>query len=49
MTYIEFGHAIHTSINDLRYHALRFTQDSNDADDLMQDTKLKAIANRKKF
>ncbi len=43
MTNMEFGHEVHTSLNDLRYHAI------NDAEDLMQETKLRVIANREKF
>jgi RNA polymerase sigma-70 factor (ECF subfamily) len=49
MTHQEFGYAVNSSLDDLKYHALRFTRDPNDADDLMQETKLKAISNREKF
>ncbi len=49
MTHKEFGYAVNSSLDDLKYHALKFTRDPNDADDLLQETKLKAIANREKF
>ncbi len=49
MTQQEFGHSVHQKINDLRFHALKFTKDQDDANDLLQETKLKAIANKEKF
>lgn len=49
MTKQEFGYSVHQKLNDLRFHALRFTNDHEDANDLMQETKLKAISNQEKF
>jgi len=49
MTHQEFGHSVSKSTEELKYHALKFTRDVNEADDLMQETKLKALANREKF
>lgn len=49
MTQQEFGYSVHQKINDLKFHALRFTKDQEDANDLLQETKLKAISNREKF
>lgn len=49
MTSIEFNFQV-TSLRDkLRYFALKLTQNGDDADDLLQDTMLKAFVNRDKF
>lgn len=49
MTAIEFNFQV-TSLRDkLRYFALKLTQNGDDADDLLQDTMLKAFVNRDKF
>jgi len=49
MTLQEFSYSVDQKTHDLRFHALRFTKDSEDADDLLQETKLKAISNKDKF
>jgi len=49
MTLHEFNHRI-TGIEDsLKYYSLSLTSNKNDADDLLQDTFLKALQNKDKF
>ncbi|MDN3588384.1 RNA polymerase sigma factor [Pedobacter aquatilis] len=43
MTTLEFNHIINAHAVSLRLHALKFTNDVEDANDLVQDTLLKAI------
>ena len=49
MTALEFSHTIDEMTTSLRPFALRLTKDSEDADDLLQETVLKAYSNRDKF
>lgn len=49
MTVQEFSYTVNQKSKDLKYHALRFTKDVEDANDLIQETMLKAITNRDKF
>lgn len=49
MTTVEFDAKIQGLSRFLRPFALKLTRDSEDADDLMQETMLKAITNREKF
>jgi RNA polymerase sigma-70 factor (ECF subfamily) len=49
MTLQEFSHSVNQKSQDLRFHALRFTKDEEDANDLIQETMYKAISNRDKF
>jgi RNA polymerase sigma factor (sigma-70 family) len=49
MNAIEFDTKIEGLSRFLRPFALKLTRDSEDADDLMQETMLKAITNREKF
>ncbi|MGK7394972.1 MAG: RNA polymerase sigma factor [Candidatus Cyclobacteriaceae bacterium M3_2C_046] len=49
MTLQEFSYSVNQKSQDLKFHALRFTKDVEDANDLIQETKLKAITNRDKF
>ncbi len=49
MTLQEFSYTVNEKTHDLRFHALKFTQDMEDADDLLQETRLKAISNKDKF
>ena len=49
MTLQEFSYSVNQKTHDLRFHALRFTKDNYDADDLIQETRLKAISNKDKF
>lgn len=49
MTTIEFDSAVVQAHRSLRPIALRLTRNGDEANDLMQDTLLKAIANREKF
>jgi RNA polymerase sigma factor (sigma-70 family) len=42
MTQAEFAHSVNLFSGTLRLHALNFTKDPNDADDLLQDTLIKA-------
>ncbi len=49
MTAIEFTYNIHRVSKTLRPFAMRLTRDSEDANDLLQDTLLKAFTNREKY
>lgn len=49
MTAIEFNTELELASKALRPFALRLTKDSDDANDLIQDTMLKAFTNRSKF
>ncbi len=49
MTNIEFNTLVMRQAPSLRMYALRFTHDSDDANDLVQDTLLKAITYYNKF
>lgn len=49
MTALEFDTKIQGLSQFLRPFALKLTRDAEDADDLMQETMLKAITNREKF
>ncbi len=49
MTALEFNYALQSSTKTLRPFALRLTKDSEDAQDLIQDTMIKAFVNRDKF
>lgn len=49
MTAIEFNYAINNSAKTLKPFALRLTKDKDDANDLLQDTLMKAFLNRDKF
>ncbi|GAB2763850.1 RNA polymerase sigma factor [Rhabdobacter roseus] len=49
MTAIEFTYNIHQVSKSLKPFAMRLTRDSEDANDLLQDTLLKAFTNREKY
>jgi RNA polymerase sigma-70 factor (ECF subfamily) len=50
MTTLEFNDLVFTASKSLKYPALKFTRNnSEDADDLIQDTLLKALRNESKF
>ena len=49
MTAIEFNYALHSSTKTLKPFALRLTKDGEEANDLLQDTLMKAFINRDKF
>lgn len=49
MTKIEFNTLVMHQASSLRMHALHFTHDADDANDLVQDTILKAITYYNKF
>lgn len=49
MTALEFSHAVIKNHHSLKPLALRLTKDVEEANDLVQDTLLKAIANKDKF
>jgi RNA polymerase sigma-70 factor (ECF subfamily) len=49
MTKIEFNTLVLRQASSLKIYALRFTHDSDDANDLVQDTLLKAITYYNKF
>lgn len=49
MTKFEFNHLVNHHSLSLRSYALNFTKDSEDANDLVQDTMLKAITYYNKF
>lgn len=49
MTAIEFNYAIYSTSKALKPFALRLTKDSEDANDLLQDTLVKAFLNREKY
>lgn len=49
MTAIEFNYVLYSSSKILKPYALRLTKDPEDANDLMQDTLVKAFLNREKY
>ena len=49
MTALEFTYSINKVSKSLRPFAMRLTKDSEDANDLLQETLLKAFINREKF
>jgi RNA polymerase sigma factor (sigma-70 family) len=49
MTQIEFNHAVQCLYRPLKGYAMKLAQDVEDANDLVQETMLKAIRNRDKF
>ena len=49
MTAIEFNHSLISMQDRLEYFANRLTQNRDDADDLVQDTYVKALSNRSKY
>jgi RNA polymerase sigma-70 factor (ECF subfamily) len=49
MTQIEFNHSVKDQYRPLRGYALKLTQDPEDANDLVQETMLKAFKNSDKF
>lgn len=49
MTALEFGYQIENLTSSLKPYALKLTKDSDDADDLLQETVFKAYSNRDKF
>ena len=49
MTQIQFNNTLLSLKNNLRYYALSLTSDSEKADDLLQETMLKALTYRDKF
>ncbi len=49
MTYMEFNNQLMSLNNQLRGFALTLTSNAQDAEDLMQDTYLKALKNRDKY
>jgi RNA polymerase sigma-70 factor (ECF subfamily) len=49
MTQLEFNHRVKENYKPLRGYALKLTQDPEDANDLVQETMLKAFTNKDKF
>ncbi len=49
MTTLEFNYHVISLREKLKFFALKLTQNGDDADDLLQDTMLKAMVNRDKF
>ncbi|MFN6946833.1 MAG: RNA polymerase sigma factor [Cytophagaceae bacterium] len=49
MTNIEFNDLVYSASKSLKYPALKFTHNQSDANDLVQDTILKALKNKNKF
>lgn len=49
MTQIEFNHAVQTQYKPLRGYAMKLVQDVENANDLVQETMLKAFKNKDKF
>lgn len=49
MTAIEFSYSLHEMTKSLRPFALRLTKDTEKANDLLQETVLKAFSNREKY
>ena len=49
MTTLEFNDLIQDACKSLKYPALKFTHNQADANDLIQDTILKALKNKNKF
>jgi len=49
MTQVEFNHHVKEQYKPLRGYAMKLTQDPEDANDLVQETMLKAFKNKDKF
>jgi RNA polymerase sigma factor (sigma-70 family) len=49
MTALEFGYALQTIAHTLKPFAMKLTKDAEEANDLLQETVLKAFTNREKF
>lgn len=49
MTTLEFSYSLNKLSNSLKPFALKLTRDMDDANDLLQDTMVKAFTNREKF
>ena len=49
MTALEFSYELNSLSSLLKPYALKLTKDSEDANDLMQETMMKAYVNREKF
>ena len=49
MTEIEFNEMVKSNSGELKRHAMKFTNDIDDANDLVQDTLFKAIRYREKY
>lgn len=49
MTAVEFGYSLTTFSTKLKSFAMKLTKDHEDANDLLQETMLKAYSNRDKF
>ncbi len=49
MTQIEFNHAVQSQYKPLRGYAMKLAKDGEDANDLVQETMLKAFRNKDKF
>lgn len=49
MSTTEFNNLVYTASRSLKVPALKFTHNHNDANDLIQDTILKALKNKSKF
>ena len=49
MTALEFGYTIDRLSGSLKPFALRLTKDMEDANDLLQETIMKAFSNREKY
>lgn len=49
MTAIEFNYLIYSTAKSLKPFAMKMTHDLDDANDLLQDSLVKAITNREKF
>ena len=49
MTTVEFNNLVYTASKSLKYPALKFTHNQSDANDLIQDTIVKALRNKNKF
>ncbi|MBL0341735.1 MAG: sigma-70 family RNA polymerase sigma factor [Bacteroidetes bacterium] len=49
MTQIEFNHAVQSQYKPLRGYAMKLAQDVENANDLVQETMLKAFKNKDKF
>ncbi len=49
MTQVEFNHAVQCQYKPLRGYAMKLVRDVEDANDLVQETMLKAFRNKEKF
>ncbi len=49
MTTLEFSYSLNKASGSLKPFAMRLTRDADDANDLLQDTILKAFSNKEKF